>query len=440
MAAWRGGRALTWMTGAVAFLVSIGDRVHRLPRPAELRLAVDREQAKDGLNSVGIGAWFNVLDFGQMLLWHVLLLPLVVGRPGRLHVLLVRRHGVVPPYRRRRPRRRRPTRRRCRDDRDASTGPAARPHRGPTPILAGPCAATTWSRSSSSRWSWSPRSRSLLAIVFSSPDEQADHAPELGQGRSGRLRRHRRRRTRRDQRDGRPTAPPYNDTPGAGQKLGPLPLQTLGRRPDPGRHGATTSCSTRCGTMPDDPRLTAALAAYAAAAPTSRTPGPAPTRTPWPRRPTATRPRSRRATTARSPLIDAALPDLAQSGGLDGALAVAQPVLPDRLHQAAAVPRRRHLPRGPGPRPAPARRPVGNDERDRQLPRPGLALALHLLVPDQAVLHAPDNADALVCALMALLSLALVCVPSSPGLRSLPRLLRVHRLIWRDHYRSQKRT
>ncbi len=32
-----------------------------------------------------------------MLLWHVLLLPLVVGALVVLHVLLVRRRGVVPP-------------------------------------------------------------------------------------------------------------------------------------------------------------------------------------------------------------------------------------------------------------------------------------------------------------------------------------------------------
>jgi hypothetical protein len=42
-----------------------------------------------------------------------------------------------------------------------------------------------------------------------------------------------------------------------------------------------------------------------------------------------------------------------------------------------------------------------------------------------------DNADALVWGLMAVLSLALILLPWIPGLRSLPRLLRVHRLIWR---------
>jgi hypothetical protein len=44
------------------------------------------------------------------------------------------------------------------------------------------------------------------------------------------------------------------------------------------------------------------------------------------------------------------------------------------------------------------------------------------------------NADALVWGLMALLSVAFVLVPWLPGVRSIPRLVRVHRLIWRRWY------
>jgi hypothetical protein len=49
-----------------------------------------------------------------------------------------------------------------------------------------------------------------------------------------------------------------------------------------------------------------------------------------------------------------------------------------------------------------------------------------------------DNADALVWALMMVLSIGLVLVPFIPGLRSLPRHLGVHRIIWRDHYRTRR--
>lgn len=50
------------------------------------------------------------------------------------------------------------------------------------------------------------------------------------------------------------------------------------------------------------------------------------------------------------------------------------------------------------------------------------------------------NADALVWGLMMLLSLALLLVPVIPGLRSLPRRLGVHRLIWRQYWREQAGT
>jgi hypothetical protein len=45
-----------------------------------------------------------------------------------------------------------------------------------------------------------------------------------------------------------------------------------------------------------------------------------------------------------------------------------------------------------------------------------------------------DNADALVWAVMAILSLAFVLIPFIPGVRSLPRWIPVHRLIWKSYY------
>jgi len=49
-----------------------------------------------------------------------------------------------------------------------------------------------------------------------------------------------------------------------------------------------------------------------------------------------------------------------------------------------------------------------------------------------------DNADAWVWWLMLVLTLGLILIPFIPGLRSLPRYLGVYRLIWRDHYRAQR--
>ena len=97
MAAWRGGRAMTWVTGVVAFLGSVGTAFTGYLSQSNFDSQWISVEAKDGLNSVGIGAWFNVLNPGQMLLWHVVLLPAVIGVLVVLHVILVRRHGVVPP-------------------------------------------------------------------------------------------------------------------------------------------------------------------------------------------------------------------------------------------------------------------------------------------------------------------------------------------------------
>jgi ubiquinol-cytochrome c reductase cytochrome b subunit len=98
MAAWRGRRATTWVTGALAFLGSIATAFTGYLVQSNFDSQWISTQAKDGLNSVGVGAWFNVLDYGQMLLFHVVLFPFVLGVLVVWHVLLVRRRGVVAPF------------------------------------------------------------------------------------------------------------------------------------------------------------------------------------------------------------------------------------------------------------------------------------------------------------------------------------------------------
>jgi len=50
-----------------------------------------------------------------------------------------------------------------------------------------------------------------------------------------------------------------------------------------------------------------------------------------------------------------------------------------------------------------------------------------------------ENADTEVWALMMVLTLGLMFLPFIPGLRSIPRWIPVHRLIWRDYYRDHPR-
>ena len=97
MAAWRGNRAMTWVTGVVSFVASIGTAFTGYLSQTNFDGQWIAAEAKDGINSIGVGAWFNVLNPAQMLLWHVVLLPFAVLVIVVLHVVMVRRRGVVPP-------------------------------------------------------------------------------------------------------------------------------------------------------------------------------------------------------------------------------------------------------------------------------------------------------------------------------------------------------
>jgi len=97
MAAWRGNRALTWMTGVICFVLSITTAFTGYLSQQNFDSQWISTQAKDGINATGAGAFFNVMNFGQMLLWHVLLLPVVVGAVIGIHLLMIRHRGVVRP-------------------------------------------------------------------------------------------------------------------------------------------------------------------------------------------------------------------------------------------------------------------------------------------------------------------------------------------------------
>ncbi len=98
MAAWRGGRARVWITGAVTFLVAVPCALTGYVSQQNFDAQWISTQAKDAMNASGIGAFWNLMNFGQMYSYHVFLLPLAVVAVVIAHVLLVRKHGIVPPF------------------------------------------------------------------------------------------------------------------------------------------------------------------------------------------------------------------------------------------------------------------------------------------------------------------------------------------------------
>src|ERR1700722_9462994 len=97
MAAWRGRRALTWVTGVVAFMASVVECFTGYLSQQNFDSQWIATSGKDAFDGVGVGAFFNLMNVGQMLLWHILLIPVVLVALVGAHILAVRVRGVVHP-------------------------------------------------------------------------------------------------------------------------------------------------------------------------------------------------------------------------------------------------------------------------------------------------------------------------------------------------------
>jgi hypothetical protein len=97
MAAWRGGRSMTWITGVVAFVASIVECFTGYLSQQNFDSQWISTSGKDAFNAIGVGAFFNLMNFGQMLMWHIVLIPIVLVALVGAHVLAVRVRGVVHP-------------------------------------------------------------------------------------------------------------------------------------------------------------------------------------------------------------------------------------------------------------------------------------------------------------------------------------------------------
>ncbi|MEU6534373.1 hypothetical protein [Streptomyces sp. NPDC047000] len=232
--------------------------------------------------------------------------------------------------------------------------------------------------------------------------------------------------------------PPYNDTPGAAQKIGPFSPQNA-----VGVHIPVDTAEDfvirPLTDAPETPAVRAALAAWNAA--------PAALRQAWTKAysdalaaaPGGAPARAASGAYGPVPLLTARLLELARSGALDGQLQAdgrfyqtdyTRPLLflSDGTHLESLA-RAEHL---------------GGDQWGMMNETgnfPGQAwLWLYTFWYQIEPFKSSGNADALIWALMALLSLGLLLVPFLPGVRSLPRWTRVHRLIWRSWYRTQEAT
>jgi len=92
------GRRFTWMLGVLSLLVCVVTAFTGYASLQDYEAQWITTQGKDAINSTGIGAFFNLLNTGQILTIHVIVLPLAVLLFVAVHLLLVRKHGIAPPY------------------------------------------------------------------------------------------------------------------------------------------------------------------------------------------------------------------------------------------------------------------------------------------------------------------------------------------------------
>ncbi|MBD0692603.1 hypothetical protein [Streptomyces sp. CBMA123] len=230
--------------------------------------------------------------------------------------------------------------------------------------------------------------------------------------------------------------PPYNDVPGAGQKIGPVGLQRAAgvRIPvDPAEDFVLRPLRE----SPEPPEAAVALTQWNAASPDRRQTWSSAYADALGKAPDGDPAKVAPADYGPVPVLVARLLALAQAGSLDGQL-----LARGRFYQTDYTKPMLFLSdgsylsdRATGQHLTGSQWGMMNETGNY----PGQAwLWLYTFWYQIDPFKTSKNADAEVWAIMAVLSLALVLVPLIPGIRSIPRWTRVYRLVWRDHYRTRR--
>lgn len=97
MAAWRGGRWVTWLIGALAFGAGMITGLTGFLSQSNWDAQWIAVQAKDAMNAAGVGQLFNTMNSGQVLMLHIVVLPLILALLVGYHIYQIRRDSPVKP-------------------------------------------------------------------------------------------------------------------------------------------------------------------------------------------------------------------------------------------------------------------------------------------------------------------------------------------------------
>jgi len=229
--------------------------------------------------------------------------------------------------------------------------------------------------------------------------------------------------------------PPYNSN-AEGQKLGPLPLQKWGgvRLPVDSSSLVLRPLSN----LSDDPALTTALAAWKAATPDQQTKWATAYSDALTKAPDNDPAKVATGDYGPVPALSASFLTLAKTGGLEGALTSSGNFYGGDQTQSLLL-----LTDGAYLESLARAQNLGGDQwgmMNEAGNAPGQPwMWLYTFWYQIEPFKSSDNADAQVWGLMMFLTLCLMFLPFIPGLRSIPRWIPIHRLVWRNYYRRTKR-
>ncbi len=98
LGAWRDGRWKTWMIGVLTLGVAIFTGFTGYLSATSFSSMWHSVQAKDAMNGIGIGAFFNTTNFSQVITLHVAFFPFLILTLVVIHITLVRHESPVRPY------------------------------------------------------------------------------------------------------------------------------------------------------------------------------------------------------------------------------------------------------------------------------------------------------------------------------------------------------
>lgn len=227
--------------------------------------------------------------------------------------------------------------------------------------------------------------------------------------------------------------PPYNDTQGATQTIGPLDLQSLSGV----RLPIDTAKAFVIGPLRTLPTVPAAVARWTSATPAQQAKWTAAYEKALAADKGTALPKPSSGDYGPVPAIISSLSGMARSGALDGALTSQDGFYP--LNHTPAI---LFLGDGQYFQNLAAAQHLTGDQwgmMNETGNTPGQAwLWLFSLFYQVQPFASLANADLVIVLIMGALTLLLALLPFIPGLRTIPRWIPLHRVIWRDYYRATR--